>query len=125
MMVELVFIAHLPTRPTLSCLLLPKAPTSQMAQDPRCDSPTQPAAEHITGMLPFNWTGHSRLQYPTETHQRIVKQTLLRCLWAHSLPWECWWPAPLAPLSSNALCSGEGVRLQHTGTSWSPEGLLW
>lgn len=73
---EPVFIAHLPMSQTFT--VLPSAPPSSHFSDPTgpcCDSPTQPAAERDTRMLPFNLIGHSRLQYPTETYQCIAKQT--------------------------------------------------
>lgn len=72
-MVEPVFVAHLLQTSTV----LPSAPPGSPFSDPTgswCDSPTQPAAEHKTRMLPFNRIGHSRLRYPAETYQCTAKQ---------------------------------------------------
>lgn len=61
-------------------------------------------------------------QYPAETHQCIAKQPCsFYALWVYRLLWECLWPALLALLSSNALCSGAGVQPQHR----VPFGILY
>lgn len=83
------------------------------------DSPTQPAAEHNkTRMLPFNLMGHSRLQYPTETTQRIAKQAQCFHACGHT---RCPGNAggPLALLSSPRMpWAVKRERRARTATQW-------